>query len=440
MAKPTADIATAHRNGPLRGDVEVPGDPEITQGALLLGAVATGRTRVTGLLDTAGVRATIRIIESLGATAAPIEQGWEVIGRGVGGLDEPTCPIDVGHSGIAAGLSLGIAAGHEMTARIDGVRMADDPAMRECLTVLLSMGLVIETAAPDRQHLILRGTSDLVPIEHALLEPSAAAKAGILVAGLHAPGATTVLEKAASPGHVERLIGHLGGRIEVTETPGARKVVVRGDGELHGKPVAVPGDPGLAAVVAAAALLKPGSDVQMRGVLVDPARMGVLAILREMGGHIVLENERDTASGPIADIRVRHVGRLRGVGISHAHAAAIADGGLMLFAVAALAEGETRIPSSAMRGTGKPNHLTDMVARLVSGSVAGETVDGWVVRGAGRIPGSVRIDRSMDEPFAKAMLVFGLAGEVPVRIAGLDAGDSDIVSLLQRLGAAIDRV
>ena len=194
LAKITLKPLTAHRSGPLQGTVKVSGDQSISHRALMLGALAIGRTRIEGLRESEDVLDTARTLNLMGARIAKSGAGWDIIGCGIGGLAQPDAPLDFGNAGTGARLMLGIIAGHDMTARLTGDAALRQRPMGHALAPLQKMGLEVLQAATGRLPLTLRGTSDLVPIDYAVPTPSAQVKSAILLAGLHAPGATTVIE------------------------------------------------------------------------------------------------------------------------------------------------------------------------------------------------------------------------------------------------------
>ena len=312
MPHPTPSPLAAHRSKALSGRVRVPGDKSISHRALMFGALATGRTRITGLLEGEDILCTARALQALGCPITKAGGVWEVLGRGVGGLEAPTGDLDFGNAGTGARLMMGVIAGHDITVRMTGDASLSRRPMGRVLKPLRQMGLEVLDGAGDKLPLTIRGSADLIPIEYQLPVASAQIKSAVLIAGLHAAGETTVIEPEASRDHTERMLAHFGAQLTATKRQGMRAISVKGDAELTGRDVQVPGDPSSAAFLAAAALIVPGSEVTIEGVLVNPTRAGFYTTLREMGADIASLNERDQGGEPVADIRVRHA-RLTGV-------------------------------------------------------------------------------------------------------------------------------
>src|SRR6185312_4796963 len=198
----------------------------------------------------------------------------EIKGQGVGGLRAPSSALDFGNSGTGSRLILGVIAGHDIEAEFTGDASLRRRPMGRVLAPLITMGLQAEGERATLP-LKVRGTGDLLPIVYDLPMASAQVKSAILLAGMHAPGRTTVVEPLPTRDHTERMLGHFGAEIIAEDRKdGARAVTICGDAELHGADVTVPGDPSSAAFTIAAALICPGSDILVEGVLMNPTRRG----------------------------------------------------------------------------------------------------------------------------------------------------------------------
>ena len=309
---PSQPLATS-KAGPLTGRVRVPGDKSISHRALIFAALASGVSRIRGLLEADDVVNTAKAVAALGASVEKVGGEWRITGCGVGGLRQPEAPIDFGNSGTGTRLMLGVIAGHDITVRMVGDASLSRRPMGRVLIPLKRMGLQVEEDR-DTLPLNVRGSSALVPFTYELPVPSAQVKSAILIAGLHAAGETTVIEKEATRDHTERMLRFFGADVRSVVRDGLTHITVRGDGELAGHDVTVPGDPSSAAFLAAAALIVPGSDVTIEGVLVNPTRTGFYLTLQEMGGDVAFLNTREEGGEPVADIRVRF-SKLKGVSV-----------------------------------------------------------------------------------------------------------------------------
>jgi 3-phosphoshikimate 1-carboxyvinyltransferase len=423
MLKATPDVPhaissplCAHRAKALSGRVRVPGDKSISHRALLFGALATGRTRIAGLLEGQDILNTLEALRALGCPIAKADAEWEVLGRGVGGLEAPATDLDFGNSATGARLMMGVIAGHDMIARVTGDASLSRRPMGRVLKPLERMGLEVLDKGRDTLPLRVRGSADLIPIEYQLPVASAQIKSAILIAGLHAAGETTVIEPAATRDHTERMLSHFGAQVAATKRQGLRAVSIKGDAELVGRDVNVPGDPSSAAFLAAAALMVPGSEVTIEGVLINPTRIGFYATIREMGAEVSFANERSEGGEPVADIAVRHA-RLRGVRVPRERAPSMIDEYPVLACLAACAAGETRMDGLAELRVKETDRLAATAAGLAANGVAAKADgDTLIVEGGRGVPGGGRVATHLDHRIAMAFLTLGLAADRPVAV------------------------
>ena len=415
MSHSTQKPFAAHRSGPLSGRVRVPGDKSISHRALMLGALSTGLTRISGLLEAEDVLNTARSIEALGAQVARRDGVFEVAGRGVGGLIQPSAPLDFGNSGTGCRLMTGVIAGHDIEVQLVGDASLSRRPMRRVLTPLRQMGLAV---AEDRETLPLtvRGTSGLVPIEYATPVPSAQVKSAILLAGLSASGETTVIEREPTRDHTERMLRYFGADVRTELRDGRNAVTVTGDAEMAGRPVTVPGDPSSAAFLAAAAAIVPGSEITIEGVLVNETRTGFYTTLVEMGADVAFTDLREENGEPIADIRIRQR-PLHGVVVPAARAPSMIDEYPVLSAVAAYASGETRMEGLAELKVKESDRLAATVAGLAANGISARADgDTLIVAGGGTRRGGGTVATHMDHRIAMAFLILGLGTDRPVEV------------------------
>jgi 3-phosphoshikimate 1-carboxyvinyltransferase len=428
---------TALKAGPLKGRIRVPGDKSISHRALILGALATGRTRIRGLLEAEDVVNTAKALTALGAPAGKAGDVWEVLGRGAGGLAEPSAPLDFGNSGTGARLMMGVIAGHDMTVEMTGDASLKRRPMGRVLAPLREMGLEVESSG-DMLPLTLRGTSSLVPIAYTLPVPSAQVKSAVLLAGLMTAGETSVIEREATRDHTERMLRFFGADVRTVESGGTTRITVLGDAEMQGRDVTVPGDPSSAAFLAAAALIVPGSDITIEGLLVNPTRIGFYETLAEMGGDVAFTNARDQGGEPVADLRVRSSG-LRGVRVPASRAPSMIDEYPVLAAVAAFARGETVMEGLAELKVKESDRLAATAAGLLANGVKAE-IDGdtLTVRGTGIVEGGGTVATHLDHRIAMTFLTLGLAAREAVTVddtAMIATSFPEFRGLMESLGA-----
>ncbi|HEX5454790.1 MAG TPA: 3-phosphoshikimate 1-carboxyvinyltransferase [Stellaceae bacterium] len=438
---PAGAVIARHPAAPLAGRLLVPGDKSISHRALMLGALAAGRTEITGLLEGEDVLATAAALRALGAGIERAAAGhWLVDGVGIGGLGEPDGVLDLGNSGTSARLLLGILATHKLTAFVTGDASLRRRPMRRVTEPLARFGARFLSREGGLLPLAVTGATDPVPIEYRLPVPSAQVKSAVLLAGLNTPGLTSVIETEPSRDHTERMLGHFGADIAIEDLPGGgRRIVVAGQPELAAAPVAVPGDPSSAAFPLVAALLVPGSEVTIANVGLNPSRIGLIASLREMGADIVCENAREAGGEPVADLVVR-AGRLTGTEIPAARAPSMIDEYPVLAVAAACAQGRTVMRGLAELRVKESDRLTGIAEGLRQcGAKVAIEGDDLIVEGDARPPaGGATIATRLDHRIAMAFLVLGLASREPVRIDDLRpiaTSFPDFLTLMRQLGA-----
>lgn len=441
VSEKVSSALSSTRASSLGGKVRVPGDKSISHRALIFGALASGRTEITGLLEAEDVINTAKAVSALGCPAKRQNGSWVVLGRGVGGLGQPDGDLDFGNSGTGSRLMMGAIAGHDVTVRMVGDTSLSRRPMRRVLTPLKLMGMQV---LEDRETLPLtiRGTSRLVPIEYTTPVPSAQVKSAVLLAGLAAAGETTVIEREATRDHTERLLRYFGADVRIARREdGACAITVRGDAEMEGRPVAVPGDPSSAAFLAAAAAIVPGSEVTIDGVLVNETRTGFYTTLREMGADVAFLNARDQGGEPVADIRVRHA-KLKGVRVPAGRAPSMIDEYPILSVVAAFADGETRMDGLAELKVKESDRLAATAAALTVNGVAAKVEgESLIVSGGRGVRGGGTVVTHMDHRIAMAGLILGFGADRPVTVddvAFIATSFPEFLDLMRGLGARFE--
>ena len=432
---------TARRNGPLSGTVRVPGDKSISIRALLLGALTVGATRVDGLLEGADVLNTAKALHALGAGIERTgDRQWLIHGVGVGGFAEPAKALDFGNSGTGCRLALGAVAGCPITATFDGDASLRSRPMQRVLDPLQRIGARTLACENGRLPLTLIGARDPIPIVFQPPVPSAQLKSATLLAGLAAPGETVVIEAEATRDHTEKMLAHFGAEVRVEALGGGRRITLRGQPELAPRPVTVPADPSSAAFPLVAALLVPGSDVILHGVMMNPLRTGLMTTLTEMGAAIEPIEMRNEGGEDVADLRIRACG-LHGVEVPAARAPSMIDEYPILAVAAAFAEGTTVMRGLKELRVKESDRLAATAALLRANGVE-VAIDGddLIVRGRGRPSGGGQVTTHMDHRIAMSAIVLGLGSERPVRIDDgtfIATSFPGFVELMRSLGAEL---
>ena len=434
---------TARPSGPLRGTAEVPGDKSISHRALILGGMAVGETRITGLLEGEDVLRTAAAMRAFGAEVVRHGAGeWSVHGVGTGGLMEPEDVVDCGNSGTGVRLLMGAMASCPIAATFTGDASLRSRPMGRVTDPLGLMGARAFGREGGRLPMTVLGAEAPVPLRYEVPMASAQVKSAVLLAGLNAPGETVVIEGRATRDHTERMLRGFGASVAVEEDGAGRVVTLVGQPELVPCEIAVPRDPSSAAFPVCAALVVEGSDVLVPGVSLNPTRAGLYATLREMGADLAFEHEREEGGEPVADLRARFSGALRGIEVPPERAPSMIDEYPVLCAVAAFAEGAT-----VMRGIGelrvKESDRIDAMARGLEacGVRVEEEEDTLTVHGGGA-RGGARVASRLDHRIAMAHLVLGMGAEGAVTVddgSPIATSFPSFEGLMAGLGARIER-
>jgi 3-phosphoshikimate 1-carboxyvinyltransferase len=439
---------TAAKGNALRGSIRVPGDKSISHRALIMGALAVGETVISGLLEGDDVLRTAAVMRSLGAKIERRAAGqaitWHVWGRGIGGLGEPDDILDMGNSGTGARLIAGLLAACPFTSVMTGDASLRRRPMNRVIRPLSQTGAAFHSRAGGLLPMAIVGARSPLPLHYDSPIASAQVKSAVMLAGLHAPGMTTVTEPAASRDHTERMFRHFGVTVDcgpVAAGSARYQVTIIGQPELSGRPVVVPGDPSSAAFPIVAALLIPGSDVLVENVGLNPLRTGLFDTLRTMGADLEILNQRMEAGEPVADLKVK-ASALKGVNVPAARAPSMIDEYPILAVAAACAEGETRMEGLSELRVKESDRLAAMVNGLMACGVdARADSDAMIVRGIGKPPtGRATIAVNLDHRIAMSFLVMGQVSDNPIEIddaAAIATSFPDFVSLMSKLGATL---
>ena len=413
----TPHALSAHRNGPLRGRARPPGDKSISHRAFIFGLLTRGVTQIEGLLEGDDVLRTGEACKALGATIERHGEGrWSVSGPGLGSLVAPRAPLDFGNAGTGARLMMGVVGGHDIVGVFDGDASLRKRPMRRVLDPLRLMGAqVLEEVEGGRCPITLKGAGEPAPILYRTPVASAQIKSAVLLAGLNARGITTVVELEASRDHTEKMLAHFGAEVRVATEGEGRRVTVVGRPELRPRPVVVPADPSSAAFPIVAALITPGSDIVIEGVMTNPLRVGLVTTLLEMGAQIEALDRRVEGGEDVADLRVR-ASELVGVDVPAARAPSMIDEYPILAVAAAFARGTTRMRGLHELRVKESDRLAAVAAGLAAAGVAHEisgddlSVEGGAPEGGGLVA------THLDHRIAMSFLVMGMASRKPMSV------------------------
>ena len=417
-------------SGPLAGIAAIPGDKSCSHRALILGALADGETRITGLLESDDVMATVRAVEAFGGRIEQTGEEWLVSGSE---WRSPAGPIDCGNSGTTARLLMGAASGFKLTAAFTGDASLASRPMARVTAPLARMGARFDGG--DRLPIRLHG-GDLGGIDWLNEPPSAQIKSAILLAGLRSRGSVMVREPEPSRDHTEIMLREFGCEIE---TAGG-SAVLGAWRQLRGCHIRIGADPSSAAFALTAAALVPGSSVEVQDVLVNPLRTGLFEALEEMGAEVGLSGERLQSGEIVAGLRVGPA-PLRPIEIPAERISAMIDEIPLLAIAAACADGESVIHGLAELRHKESDRLGALVAGLIAcGVTAVVKGDRLHIFGRRKVRGGATIAAQGDHRIAMAFLVLGLAADEPVAVDSAEmiaTSFPGFVETMRALGADI---
>jgi len=418
-ASHTAKSVIARRSNALQGKVRIPGDKSISHRSFMFGALASGETHITGLLEGEDVLNTGKAMQAMGALIRKESNIWIVQGTGNGCLLQADHPLDFGNAGTGARLTMGLVGTYDMeTTFIGDASLAKRP-MGRVLDPLRQMGVQVRAAEGGRLPITLHGPRTAAPITYRVPVSSAQVKSAVLLAGLNTPGITTVIEPAITRDHTEKMLSGFGADIEVeTAASGERTIRLAGFRKLTGQVIHVPGDPSSAAFPLVAALLVPGSDITIDNVLMNPTRTGLFLTLQEMGADITLLNERTAGGENVADLHIRS-SKLKGVNVPPERAPSMIDEYPVLSIAAAFAEGKTVMTGIEELRVKESDRLCTVAAGLKANHVpCEEGADYLIIEGIpdGKGLGGAIVATHLDHRIAMSFLVMGLATEHDITI------------------------
>ncbi len=410
----------------------------------MLGSIAIGETHIEGLLEGEDVLATVAAMRALGAQISRNKLNrWTVIGRGVGGLNEPNQILDIGNSGTAVRLLMGLVGTYPFSTTFTGDVSLNRRPMERVMNPLRKMGAQFTSRTGGRLPITVKGSKLIMPIEYVLPIASAQVKSAILFAGLNATGKTIVIEPQPTRDHSERMLRHFGAIVVSEQLDGGGvKTTLTGEPELEGRNINVPADISSAAFPIAAALITPGSSLLIRNVGMNPLRAGLIEILQKMGGKIMVDNKRGEDSEPVADLHVE-ASELQGINVPAFHAPSMIDEYPVLAVVAACAKGTTHMEGLAELRVKESDRLAVMATGLAACGVdIKETENSLTIHGSERpINGGALIEANLDHRIAMAFTVLGMITSSPVTIddgSPIATSFPGYVNLMNGLGAKIE--
>ncbi len=438
-------LTSSKPSEPLQGGARIPGDKSMSHRALMLGMLAQGQTIISGMLEGEDVLNTAMACRELGAGVSGGNDGlWRVRGAGLGSLQEPASVLDMGNSGTSTRLLAGIIAGHRISAVMTGDKSLIKRPMKRIMEPLSRMGAQFITRDGGRLPMAIRGAQDAKGIEYRLPVASAQVKSAILLAGMNATDATTVIEEQPTRDHTENMLRHFGVPVQVeTLESGAQAITVIGFHRPQGCGVDVPADPSSAAFPAVAACLVEGSKITMPNVGINVRRAGIFTTLQEMGADISFSHERISTGEKVADVIVRGIGPLKGIDVPPDRVPSMIDEFPVLAMAAACANGTTRMTGLGELRVKESDRLKMVADGLAACGVKLEMgEDSLTIHGNGKPPkGGALIETALDHRIAMSFLVLGMATDEPVRIddgSPIATSFPNFIDLMNGLGGRIE--
>ena len=438
-------IMRASSSRPLKGEVSIPGDKSISHRSLILGALAIGQTRITGLLEGQDVLDTARAMVGFGAQVEKVEGGeWYVEGVGVGGFAEPETVVDCGNSGTGVRLIMGAMATTPINVTFTGDHSLNSRPMGRVTDPLSKFGVATFGRSKGRLPMTIVGARSPIPIQYTVPVPSAQVKSALLLAGLNVPGDTIITETEKTRDHTERMLSSFGAEIKVEDYSNRRLITLSGYSELKGQNVRVPSDPSSAAFPICAAITIEGSDILVPNITLNETRAGLFTTLIEMGANLSFENEREESGEPVADIRACFSPDLQGIEVPPERAASMIDEYPILAVVAANASGETRMRGVRELRVKESDRIEAMAKGLRSNGVSvDEGEDWWIVKGngAGSVKGGSTCQTFLDHRIAMSFLILGLSSQKYIDIddcSPINTSFPNFIQLMRELGANLE--
>jgi len=433
----------------LKGVCRVPGDKSISHRSLMLGGLASGETRISGLLEGEDVLNTLKVMQAVGAVARKEDDAWIIHGTGNGLLLEPEAPFDFGNAGTGCRLCMGLFGAYDFPTTYKGDASLSSRPMNRVLNPLREMGVqVLKEAGEGRLPITLQGPWQTAPMEYHVPVPSAQVKSAVLFAGLNTPGITTVVEPHLTRDHTEKMLKGFGAELEVdVATSGERRISLQGQGKLTGQNVIVPADPSSAAFPLVAALIVPDSEITLPDVLLNEARTGIITTLMEMGGDIEITNKRNSGGEEIGDLIVKS-SELKGITVPEERAASMIDEYPVLAMAAAYADGETVMEGLHELRVKESDRLAAVARGLEMNGVQCEEGEDWLKvigrpdgKGYGNISDNASVTTHLDHRIAMSFLVLGMASENPVTVddgSVMETSFPGFVELMNGMGGVIN--
>lgn len=430
----------SHKINSLNGTITVPGDKSISQRALILSSVAIGTSEIYGISFSEDVLNLIKNLKLLGVNIIIKERKIIVHGNGINGFKKTKKILDMGNSGTATRLMMGVLSNHEFEIKITGDKSLTKRPMDRIIEPLIKMGAEIKSNN-NKLPITLTGVSETLPIKYILPIPSAQVKSSILLASLGTPGKTTIIENIPTRDHTEILLKLFGANIKIKKKKNKNLIELQGQKDLVGTKINICGDISSAAIVGAASLINPKSQLKIKNVNINKTRNAFFKVLKQMNANIRFSNKRKISNEDVADITFES-SKLKGIHLKKKTVVEMIDEIPVFSILAAYASGN----SSFSGGNELRYKESDRINSIYKGLLACKVkvkkkLDGLIIKGKkNNVYGNSKIKTYLDHRIAMAFLIMGTASEKTIKIDDgncIKTSFPNFVNLMNNIGAKI---
>ena len=430
------------KSSDLNGEITIPGDKSISHRCVILSSLAIGESKINGLLNSSDVNCTINAMKSFGASIdMSSNDECTVNGIGIGSLKQPDNPIDFGNSGTAVRLILGLVSTYPIETHFTGDESLTQRPMRRVTDPLTDFGANFELRNKEFLPIIVKGANLPIPITYEMEVASAQVKSAILLAGLNAPGITTVVEKEKTRDHTETLLKYYGYEISQEERNNKNFISLEGQKYLSPVNIKVPGDPSSAAYPVVAGLICKNSNIKIKNVLLNPTRDGLYRCLDEMGAKITYSNKKNEAGEITYDLEVKS-SSLKPIDVPAERAPSMIDDYPVLAIAASMANGTSIFRGLSELKVKESDRLLGIYNILSKNGI--DTIiedNNLIIRGNAEGPkGGALIEVNLDHRIAMSSIILGMVSDEPIKVDDIETIKTsfpDFIELMKKLGAKL---
>ena len=430
------------KSSDLNGEITIPGDKSISHRCVILSSLAIGESKINGLLNSSDVNCTINAMKSFGASIdMSSNDECTVNGIGIGSLKQPDNPIDFGNSGTAVRLILGLVSTYPIETHFTGDESLTQRPMRRVTDPLTDFGANFELRNKEFLPIVVKGANLPIPITYEMEVASAQVKSAILLAGLNAPGITTVVEKEKTRDHTETLLKYYGYEISQEERNNKNFISLEGQKYLSPVNIKVPGDPSSAAYPVVAGLICKNSNIKIKNVLLNPTRDGLYRCLDEMGAKITYSNKKNEAGEITYDLEVKS-SSLKPIDVPAERAPSMIDDYPILAVAASLTNGISIFRGLSELKVKESDRLLGIYNFLSKNGIEVKIdSNNLIINGSSRGPkGGGLVETNLDHRIAMSSIILGMVSDESIRIDDIETIKTsfpNFIELMKKLGARI---